>query len=643
MKKLLSPLLLALLLGFSGLPALAQTAGTALTTQLIVTRVVTAGLDTPTPTIGIDGLNFNATTSRVYLGTAAGLYQELVVQSRTATKIVAELNTTTPGGYVLKVSAGTAAAQNFSVDLTLGATGAPGAAGADGAGFLFRAAFLPATAYLRNDVVTYLGNTYVATQDFVSVANPDVNTTHWTLFVPQGATGPEGPAGATGPQGIQGLMGVAGPAGATGAQGAQGIQGLPGATGSDGAAGLPGAAGPQGIPGATGPAGPVGPAGATGAQGSQGIQGLTGTTGATGAQGPQGIPGATGATGAAGPQGIPGPNEPTGNITLLESTSAGVGSIFKGTTRFIHNFGTNNTFIGKGAGNFSMTGLSNTASGSNALQQNTTGNSNTASGKDALASNTTGSSNSASGAFALVSNTTGSSNTANGAEALTFNTTGFGNTAGGVNALFNNTTGGGNTALGLNALNTNTTGTNNTTLGNNSDVSTGNLTNATAIGNGAVVNASNKIRLGNSSVTVLEAQVGLTVVSDRHAKEEFRTPDAEDILQKIGQVPVTTWNYIGHDPKLNRHYGPMAQDFYAAFGHDGVGHVGDDTSINSSDLSGILMVAVQALEKRTAGLTSQNEDLRAQNEDLRARLQEQEALKERLEKLERLFGAASGR
>jgi len=30
------------------------------------------------------------------------------------------------------------------------------------------------------------------------------------------------------------------------------------------------------------------------------------------------------------------------------------------------------------------------------------------------------------------------------------------------------------------------------------DVSTGNLTNATAIGNGAVVNASNKIRLGNT-------------------------------------------------------------------------------------------------------------------------------------------------
>ena len=189
MKKLHTSLLLAFLLGFSGLAALAQTAGTPLTTQLIITRVLTAGLDTPTPTVAIDGLNFNATTSRVYLGTAAGLYQELTVQSRTATKIVAVLNTTAPGGYVLKVSTGTAAAQNFSVDLTLGATGATGAAGADGTGFLFRDAFQTGTAYLTNDVVTYLGSTYVATQDFVSAVNPDADAAHWALFVPQGAGG----------------------------------------------------------------------------------------------------------------------------------------------------------------------------------------------------------------------------------------------------------------------------------------------------------------------------------------------------------------------------------------------------------------------------------------------------------------------
>jgi hypothetical protein len=40
----------------------------------------------------------------------------------------------------------------------------------------------------------------------------------------------------------------------------------------------------------------------------------------------------------------------------------------------------------------------------------------------------------------------------------------------------------------------------------------------------------------------------------------------------------------------------------AAFGHDGLGQIGSETTINSGDLAGILMIAVQALEKRTAEL-----------------------------------------
>ncbi|MBI2999244.1 MAG: hypothetical protein HYY46_12495 [Deltaproteobacteria bacterium] len=54
------------------------------------------------------------------------------------------------------------------------------------------------------------------------------------------------------------------------------------------------------------------------------------------------------------------------------------------------------------------------------------------------------------------------------------------------------------------ALSNNTTGSNNTALGVLADVSAGNLTNATAIGANAVVDASNKIRLGNYAVTEVE-------------------------------------------------------------------------------------------------------------------------------------------
>ena len=74
------------------------------------------------------------------------------------------------------------------------------------------------------------------------------------------------------------------------------------------------------------------------------------------------------------------------------------------------------------------------------------------------------------------------------------------------------------------------------------------------------------------------------------------------MLGKIRGFELSSWNFIGHDPKEFRHYGPMAQDFFAAFGQDGVGQIGSETTINSGDLAGILMVAVQALEKRTAEL-----------------------------------------
>jgi hypothetical protein len=64
----------------------------------------------------------------------------------------------------------------------------------------------------------------------------------------------------------------------------------------------------------------------------------------------------------------------------------------------------------------------------------------------------------------------------------------------------------------------------------------------------------------------------------------------------------------------------MAQDFFAAFGQDGVGQIGTETTINSGDIAGILMIAVQALEKRTAEL----KETKAQVAELTARLEASE-------------------
>ena len=63
----------------------------------------------------------------------------------------------------------------------------------------------------------------------------------------------------------------------------------------------------------------------------------------------------------------------------------------------------------------------------------------------------------------------------------------------------------------------------------------------------------------------------------------------------------------------------MAQDFFAAFGDDGIGTIGTPTTINSGDMAGILVIAVQALEK-------QNRDLKAENAQVKARMDALERL-----------------
>ncbi len=158
--------------------------------------------------------------------------------------------------------------------------------------------------------------------------------------------------------------------------------------------------------------------------------------------------------------------------------------------------GTENTFLGQNAGNFTMTGGANTGFGHNAFSNNSTGVINTAIGNFALWSNTTGSANTATGNNALAGNN-GSNNTANGAFALYLNTTGSGNTASGFEALYSNTTGGANTATGWNALHQNTTSFNSTAIGANA------LANTTGFGNtGIGVNAGVNLTSGFDNICI---------------------------------------------------------------------------------------------------------------------------------------------
>ena len=104
--------------------------------------------------------------------------------------------------------------------------------------------------------------------------------------------------------------------------------------------------------------------------------------------------------------------------------------------------------------------------------------------------------------------------------------------------------------------------------------------------------------------------------SDRNAKTNFTAVSVAATLEKVIALPVTTWNFKS-DPSSLQHLGPMAQDFYAAFG---LGQ--DDRHISTVDEAGIALAAIQGL----------NEKLEARSREL---AEENTALKKRLEKIER--------
>ncbi len=108
--------------------------------------------------------------------------------------------------------------------------------------------------------------------------------------------------------------------------------------------------------------------------------------------------------------------------------------------------------------------------------------------------------------------------------------------------------------------------------------------------------------------------------SDRQAKANFAPVDRQDILTRLSDLPIHTWNYKTQDSSI-RHMGPTAQDFRAAFG---LGE--DERHINTVDADGVALAAVQELHRlahaQAAQLAAQQERIAA----LEARLAALEAL-----------------
>jgi trimeric autotransporter adhesin len=78
------------------------------------------------------------------------------------------------------------------------------------------------------------------------------------------------------------------------------------------------------------------------------------------------------------------------------------------------------------------------------------------------------------------------------------------------------------------------------------------------------------------------------ITSDRGAKQDFAAVDAKEVLQRVASLPIQTW--VFKEQPGTRHIGPMAQDFYAAFG---VG--ADDKHIATVDADGAALAAIKGL------------------------------------------------
>jgi hypothetical protein len=134
----------------------------------------------------------------------------------------------------------------------------------------------------------------------------------------------------------------------------------------------------------------------------------------------------------------------------------------------------------------------------------------------------------------------------------------------GIRALYSNTTGQGNIAVGQEALLSNTIGSYNTAIGHQANVSTSSLSNATAIGYGAVVDASNKVRIGNNSVTWIGGHSPWYNTSDKRAKENIRECDLGlDFIKRLRPISFVLKNDEG---KLIR-YGFIAQEVEELLGN----------------------------------------------------------------------------
>ena len=120
---------------------------------------------------------------------------------------------------------------------------------------------------------------------------------------------------------------------------------------------------------------------------------------------------------------------------------------------------------------------------------------------------------------------------------------------------------------------------------------------------GAAIYSNSALTTG---VTLASGGGSWASVSDSAVKMNLIEINGAEILEKLAEIPISKWSYRSQDPSI-KHIGPMAQDFFEAFG---VGE--DEKHITTIDADGVALAAIKALYQ--------------ENQELRKRLDELEKL-----------------
>ncbi|MDX1410393.1 MAG: tail fiber domain-containing protein, partial [Saprospiraceae bacterium] len=270
----------------------------------------------------------------------------------------------------------------------------------------------------------------------------------------------------------------------------------------------------------------------------------------------------------------------------------------------------------------------------------------TAVGYRALYTNTDENYHTAVGHQALYANDQGVFNTAVGYQSLVDNTDGGYNCGIGMSTLPSNTTGASNTALGYQAGSINTTGDFNTHIGRGAYYDASGLDNTSSLGYGAggVSDVSDRIEIGNTSVSWIGGEVAWSTYSDARIKDDVQENvpglafitrlrpvtyqlniDAQNALchpgREIGDWPSK------YDIEQIRMSGFIAQEVEQAavdadYDFSGVDRAADDAGMYSLKYSEFVVPLVKAVQEQQAAIEALQAlvaDLQAQVAELRDR------------------------